>query len=259
MTTLESILGLDRDSNFEYVLIFLSLLLILTVFVKVELGHILTLLVFCIIVITRSKQKTMDTSDNNFEIEYYLAGLSPDPKDTDYFYTDSDLIVLFWNIKENLSSYNHPAYTSAVKSANDLLRIRNEFEMDLCSEPVQPDLHKNFVKESDLDLKQDTECKSGLVNAYPMYLLAEERLKKCMNEIQSLIITLPATPVLHISHKNVCERLHILLKRNLDIIYREYKRKKSISDTVITDYNGAVAYNKYNTEPGTASDLFNFY
>ncbi|MEK7216264.1 MAG: hypothetical protein AAB289_11765, partial [Chloroflexota bacterium] len=55
-----------------------------------------------------------------------------------------DIIQLFFDAKENLYECNPKAFTASVKAANNLLKIRSEFELDLYETPVAPNLLVNY-------------------------------------------------------------------------------------------------------------------
>ena len=274
------IMGVTNLSNktiLYYIIIIISILFTFTTIIKVELGHILALIIILLVLFGLTKKMNDTINHTNIELEYKQNSIGDHTFTPEFFYLDADLINLYFNVKNDFYMYNNDAYINSLKAADQLLSIRKQFELKLCPPPVVPDLTKNFEPMSsggkigdtvtyDLTIESDPQkCNSMLLNAYPMYLLATTRLKESMNEMQSMIITIPSNPVIHYKHKTVCNRLHVLLKRNLDIIYRIYQEKKKIHDTPITNYDGQVEYNTATgltgiTE-GTLSidSRFNFY
>jgi hypothetical protein len=227
-----------------------------------------------------------DIKDFNIELEYKLNSLmDPDINGEvyvpEYFYIDADIINLFYSIKQDLAEYNYDAYKNALECANIVLQVRYDFEKDLCSPPIVPDLQANFEPVSDLTelnefkaradfmnidqykLKQDKVCKSIIINAYENFELAEENVKKCMNYIHSMIISVPSNPVVHLKHNDISERAHILLKRHLDYIKKRYndsiKNGMNTSTRLIHDYDLPKAINKHNgSYIGNTPNMNNF-
>lgn len=177
----------------------------------------------------------------------------------EFLYLDANMIELYTDIKEYFYKYNPEAYIKSLQATNSLLRIKKDFELELTDSTIVPNLKDNYLKNYKLrhgnisDTVSDTispngassttKSKStGLINGYPMYLIAKEQVKLALNHIQSFIISIPSEPSMHLKFQDILERLHILLKRNLDIIYSRYTKKRSPSDSIITDYDNTTAY-----------------
>lgn len=281
-------ISISKQSIFLYITLSISILYFFTKVVKIELGHLLALIVTVAMLLYLSFSNLQYTTDINTELEYKLNSLmdpdiNGDVQVPEYFYIDVDLINLFFSIKQDLSEYNYDAYKNAIECANIVLQVRFDMEKDLCSSPTVPDLQANFVPNysqnpenlnefkarydfmniDQYDLKQDTKCKSILTNAYDNYQLAEENVKKCMNYIHSMIISVPSEPVIHLKHKQITDRAHILLKRNLDYIKKRYndsiKHGMNTSTHLIHDYDSPKAINKHDgSYTGTSNALNNF-
>lgn len=264
--------NIDKNAKFLYGVVSIAILFFLTTVVKIELGHLLAFIVVVIVIVSITAYNNERVDDFNKETEYKLKSLVD--KAPEYFHLDADMINLFFNIKQDLSEYNEDAYTKAIETADNLLRIRSDFEKKLCKPPVPPNLLKNFGYESSEEdflntsnytFKDDKKCDSILINAYENYQVAEAQLKKCMNYLHSLIISLPGVPVIHRKHEKIMDRAHILLKRNLDIIKNIYDKNLTItSDTkFISDYDLPKAINKHSGfsdwDNNKAISNFNFY
>lgn len=282
---------ISKQNVLLYITLSICILYFFTKVVKIEIGHLLALIVTVAVIVYLSFTTLQDTTDFNTELEYKLNSLmdpdiNGDTQVPDYFYIDADIINLFFSIKQDLAEYNYDAYKNAIECANIVLQVRFDMERELCSTPTVPDLQANFepnysqdpealnefkakadfMNIDQYDLKQDTKCKSILINAYENYQLAEENVKKCMNYIHSMIIAIPSEPVLHLKHKQITDRAHILLKRNLDYIKNRYndsvKRGMTVSTRLIHDYDLPKAINKHDgSYPGNSPNMsnFNFY
>lgn len=242
-----------------------------TTVVKINPGHFMALIAIIGLYSYNTVTSISDTNDFNKTTEYRMKSLYDEPGETPVFlYADADIINLFYDMKQDLAVYNYKSYKSAVKCADNVLRIRIDIEKKICMSPKVPDIHKNFtpgdldkdefLNPNDYSFTDDKICDSILTNAYENYQVAEEYVKKCMNYLHSMIISIPSNPVLHRKHEQVSDRLHILLKRNLDVIKKIYNKslEKGISHATkfISDYDLPKAYNKHREEVNTE---FNFY
>jgi hypothetical protein len=268
--------NVDKNDIFFISYIAIFILFFFTSVVKIEISHLSAILVIIGIFIVKTVVKKENSEDFNTVLEYRLNSLSDIPPD--FLYMDADIINIFFNIKQDFFEYNKDTYYKALKCADIVLEIRHDMEEKLCASPEVPNLLSNWsskdstkypsefqilsnlVGSEDYDLKDDTECKSTLENAYENYQVAEEHVKKCVNYIHSYIINIPSNPVIHRKHQKIVSRLHILLKRNLDIIKDIYysrgiNGKKGINHATkfIDDYDLPKAANKF------SDNMFSFY
>jgi hypothetical protein len=187
-----------------------------------------------------------------------------------FLYLDSDLIQLFYNIKNNFYIYNKTAYINALQDTDNLLHIKNLFTLELSPTPVMPDVTNNFdvFKPFDTDKKfelneNNVENKEILKNSYENYQIATDLVKSVMNEIESMIISIPVNEATHFAFKQSVDKLYILLKRNLDFIYKTYNKHKKIYNLPITDYDIQVPINQATGLTGindnSMTSNFNFY
>lgn len=255
--------NINKQDLFIYIIITISILFFFTNVVQINSGHILAFFFTITLLIYLINNNNQNIIDHNTLLDYKLNSLLDNEPHPDYFYIDSDLINTFFEIKNNLilKNYdNYNVYKSAVICANNLLKIKNDFDKQLCGQPIVPNIHKNFtpftpnvntdenfftadfLNVNDYDIKDNPNCETILINAYENYEVAVENLQKCINYIQSLIITIPSNPVIHRTHSKLLEKTHILLKRNLDHIKLKYndslKKSKLFSSTkFISDYD----------------------
>jgi hypothetical protein len=268
-------LHLDNESRLVLLVLGIVLVYFFTTVIKVQLGHILGFFIIIFISYFYIESKKEDSILEDNELEFKLNYLSTHDYIPKNLYIDADIVILLYNIKTNFSEYNPDTYLSILKTCDNLLGIRKDFELELVDTPTIINLHQNFkVKDDDSDDQlnysltiDDTKNrkKSILKNAYANYTVAEEQLKLCMNELHSFIIKTPANEVMHFIHKESCDRMYILLKRNLDIIHDIYKKNKKIYDTNVFGYDSPEEYNKSTGINGITgqSDVvtsnFNFY
>lgn len=238
--------NLNNNTILIYIIISIFILFFFTSIVDIQLGHIFSVIISVSIIIIITVIKNEDVTNFDTDMEYKLNSLiDHDDYYPDYFYLDVDLINLFYNIKQDLADYNYNTYVNAIKTANNLLHIKYDILRDLCNPPVIQDLSDNFK----IIEEEDKECKSILINAYENYDNAEIQLKKCMNYLHSLIISIPSDPITHKKHDILLKRAHILLKRNLDTVKNRYDKHvmKNLSSNTrfISDYDLPKAINKH--------------
>ncbi len=224
--------GISNRDIFIYIVIFVILLFFFDGIIEVKLSHILTLIVFFVISYLLFLTNNEDINDFNKEMEYKLLSLSPNTQDIDYMYLDVDLIELFHNIKINYFKYNKKSYINSLKSANNVLKIRNDIEKDIC---VYPEIEYSieFLPKKE---KKEPICGKILNNAYQNYQVAEEQMKLSLNYLHSLLIKIPSDYTADTNFSNITTRAHILLKRNLDIMYNRINNAK-IQDKYVQDYD----------------------
>jgi len=270
----------DKDSIFLYLTISIVVLFFFTNVIKIQLGHILALIISIMILIFMITNKKTNVLDDNKEIEFKLNSLLDNEIPPDFFYTDIDMINLFFNIKQDMAKYNYDVYKNAVYCTNTVLNIRYNILRNLCSNPKPPNVMKNFEPSKHINIgkvyyedekdfytvdkyefKDDKKCDSTLINAYENYQIAEEKSRKALNYMHSLVISVPVQPVFVRKHEQVVNRLHVLLKRNLDDIKKRYdeKVKKNINykTKFINNYELPKGYENF--DKNIVKNNFNFY
>jgi hypothetical protein len=169
-------------------------------------------------------------------------------------YLDSDLIILFDNIKLDFYKYNPRAFTSSLKACDNLLLLRNQSELQLLPQPKVKNILINFT-EGEEEAEKDPK-KVGLSNALQTFEAAEIQYNICINYLHSLIISIPSNRTLHQKHSIVMEKADILLKRNLDIIYHIYDDSRELGQLELTRYHTQQPINTVVEDALTSS--FNF-
>lgn len=276
---IDYLFNLDVNEKVLYIFISIIILYFCHTILHVELYHILAffLTIFVIYTVSYVNNKQiisengdidnkldslLDFSSNN--LDPYLYNYSSFPEldfysynePPEYMYIDANLIKLFYDIKNSFFDYSPEAYTKALVSANELLRIRYDFERIVESEPDTPFMLDNYLKS--YKIKHSQKTNNTLINAYENYQVADENVKICLNNLQSFIIVIPSEPILHLKHQEMMVQAEILLRRNLDIIYQIYKTRKIDYDSIITDYDNVKPISSF-TGQDQLDTTFNFY
>ena len=240
-----------KDSKNVLKLIFFSILILFftTQVIDVTLGHFLAI----IIVVSSVSYYLSTEADNSVDLLNKLNYIrdSEIPVDNEYMYLDSELIELFYSVKIDLYKYNNKAIDDSIKACNNLLKLRRESELKLLPRPKPVNNTINSLEELEKSLIPDNKFEP-LVNGYAVFEAANIQYKLCLNHMQSLVVNLPANPVLRDKLNAVLEKLNILLKRNLDTIYYAYKDHRKDYQTDITNYDLYESYVPSDT-------VFNFF
>lgn len=276
---IDYLFNLDVNEKVIYIFICIIILYFCHTILHVELYHILAFFLVIFVIYTLSYVSNKQLVNENNDIDYklnslldfsanhldpYLHNYSSFPEidfynyndAPEYMYLDANLIKLFYDIKNAFFDYSPEAYTKALTNANNLLRIRYDFERIVESEPDIPFMLDNYLKS--YKIKHSQKKNNTLINAYENYQVADEDVKMCLNNLQSFIIVIPSEPILHLKHQEMMVQTEILLRRNLDIIYQIYKSRKLDYDTIITDYDNVKPMSSF-TGQDQLETTFNFY
>jgi hypothetical protein len=240
----------DDEKNLLKLIFFSILVLYFTTSViNVNLGHFLAIILIVSIVSLYLSREY----DNSFEILDKLNYIrnSDEPVKDEFLYLDSEIIELLYNLKLDFYKYNKSAFENAIKAVNNLLKLRADSEKILAPQPKPINNNINDLDELNESLIQ-TETTAPLVNGYHVFEAAEIQYKLSINYIHSIIVNTPTNPVLRDKFNLVLTKLNVLLKRNLDIIYRAYMENKKDHQKPISHYDLYEPYIKY-------SDSFNFF
>lgn len=282
--------NLDNNTKFIYIFICILILYISVNILDIKLGHIIALPLILIFISYVYSIDTTQEINLNTDLDYKLSSLLDFTGNTDniidgtlnngdsqtkiigiydinpigyndppkHFYLDANLINFYYEFKNTFSNYSPKAYIRSLQSANNLLEKRSNFEIELNDDIIVPNMQDNFAKT--YQLEYNNKSNKTLKNAYPEYLIAEQQYRLALNHLQSFIFNIPSEPITHIAHKKFMERAQILLKRNLDIIYHIYNKKRDPSDSFITDYDGSQPYNKLISNDSNSNlSSFDFY
>lgn len=144
------------------------------------------------------KQKTKLSSYNE-ELEYRLKVIRPQPQ---HFYTDPDVINIFYNIRE-FRVYNPDAYGKAVQAADIILGLHEDVNLG--------------TKDCSWDIQE-----------------AKRQLKLCLNNLHSMIYKMPNAPRIYEKYrpdpvmkkyKDMLKTIHIVLRRHIDDMYNRCKKQ----------------------------------
>lgn len=276
---LESIFDYYKNLNVNikiiHIFIYIGILYFFINVINTNLGHILAFFIILLVVMSIYTIDTKQSITINTELQAKLDSLLDfseyNRKDSNviefigldlygynyppkFIYTDANLIELFFDIKNTFYTYNPEAYIKSLLAANNLLEIKSNFELPLLPPVTIPNLQDNYTKQLKLQQTTNTKECNLLINAYPEYTIAESEYRNSLNHLQSFITNIPSEPVFHLKHQEILIKAEILLKRNLDKIYKIYKNKKLKKDSIITDYDNTQPYNKF-----ADSTTFTFY
>lgn len=278
-TQLDYLFNLNANEKLIYISISIFILYFCFSIIDVKLYHILAFFLIIFVVYTVSyinnKQLINDNNDIDYKLNFlldfngnnlssFVTNYASFPEldfydynePPEYMYTDANLIELFYDIKNSFFEYSPEAYTKALYNANDLLRIKYDFELNIEGEPDTPFMLNNYLKS--YKIKHSNKQNATLINAYENYQIAEEDIKKCLNNLQSFIVTIPSEPIFHLKHQEMMVQAEILLRRNLDIIYQIYKSRKLDYDSIITDYDNVKPISSFKGQD-QLDTTYNFY
>lgn len=244
------------DSKFVVKLLILVFLIIyiFTSVITVSPGHFLAIIVILSLLLNYENNTVFD----NEQILAKLENLSTKEYVPEYLYVDSDLIILFDNIKLDFYKYNPRAFVSSLKACDNLLKLRHQTEMELLPQPKVKNILVNFPENE--EIPSNDVSKVRLLNGLQTFEAAEIQYHLCINYLHSFIITVPSNRVLHNKYDIILEKADILLKRNLDIIYHSYNDGRKLGEKELTEYH---TQRPYNADSNAADDTdltksFNF-
>lgn len=133
-----------------------------------------------------------------------------------FLYKDTDLINFIFSIS-SLSKWNEPEFYLFVTGINNILKVKNEIEELYNSNKTFP------------------------INISEMFETAQLLKTNTLNNLHNFIYTIPKQSAMRDFINISINRYHVLISRNLDIIYSYYK--KSIKDTPLTNETRFVSYN----------------
>jgi len=194
---------------------------------EIKIGHFFAILIATSLIYYLNDRELNDTSTFNQTLMNKLNALG---NNYNYLYLDPDMIQLFYSIKDDFGQLNADTYNSALRSVDNLLRIRSDFE-----------------------------TVNILDNSYETFQIAEAQGKAAMNYTHSFIHSISDNKVLYNKHQHLLKRLQLLIQRNLDYMKTKLNNEPlSVKSRFVTDYNGPVALDKAKGT-GLADELFNFY
>ena len=166
---------------------------------------IVFIVILSVIVLSNDKKITIKNDINrDIETKLFLIDKNIPPN----LYLDPDLVVFLFSIKD-FKKYNSDLYTSIIKTTDNILKLKKDFEKDLYN-PVET------------------------------FHIAEMNYHKALNYLHSFIISIPKEPTMKGKYEDALERFQLLLKRNLDFMFfRTIEMTKNINNSTkfITDYN----------------------
>lgn len=230
----------SKENKLLYFSIFVASIWFFNNAFKADIKFIIAVSVAVFIIFYDDKAKKTTVDNLNTGLHYKLVSLlekenHPAPK---YFYIEPDMINFFYSIKD-FRVYNRDSYLSAIKSVDELLKIKLELENDY-----------RYVEEPKLSGWQNfgdkpkAKIENNIKNHKGMFESAEISGQRAINYIHSFSIALPEG-IYSQKHKKSFDRIHILVKKVLDDILRTCK--KSSSDPLIGQTYGLPKAHRNNT------------
>lgn len=134
----------------------------------------------------------------------YVPGFDSSVQIDNYLYTDPDLVLLLYNIKD-YERYSQHLYLKILTFTNFILKLRKDMEL------------------------KDKDGKTAIENAARHYSVAESLKKTATNYFHSFVYSLPLNTYYKFKYKRTMKRYILLLERNLDIMKKiAYKQTDSI-------------------------------
>ena len=204
---------IPKRSLFNYLLIFVLVVGYVVRIVKPTFILVVAIITGMFVTWWYNDKRSTKLSGVNEELAYRLKIIRPP---TQFFYTDPDIINLFYNIKE-FKDYNQDAYSRTVDSVDNVLAIHEDMR------------------------RKPFKCADSLEVAKKQVLLA-------LNSIQSIIITTPnddqiydkyRPEILYEKHQKATKTLHLLLRRHIDDMHKMCKKQnKEIPINIYTKFVG---------------------
>lgn len=126
---------IEKKTMFTYMVVFIIIMFLFKL-IQPTFLHFFALITALVVIYYMNDKKITTLNSVNRELEFRLKSLIPKPE---YFHLDSDLVVLFYNIKE-YRIYNREAYDNALKSVDNLLHVKQDLETGVlyrCGENVE--------------------------------------------------------------------------------------------------------------------------
>jgi hypothetical protein len=163
--------------------------------------------------------KENDIGNLNKELHYKLVSLLQDEnmKEPEYLYIYPDMINFFYDIRD-FRIYNRDSYYKAIKSTDELLRIKKELENDY-----------RYIQEGEMESWQNfgpiqkKTIANNIKNHKEMFEMAEVLGQRAINYIHSFAVTLPGG-IYRKKYNKAFKKFHVLIKRVLDDILSVCKR-----------------------------------
>jgi hypothetical protein len=201
------LLDVPKQSLFNYIAIGIIIIGYVSRIVQPTFIFVIAVIVALVFIYFFNDKRKSQLGSYNEELEYRMKMIQPATK---YFYTDPDVINIFYNIKE-FRNYNQDAYERAVKSTDTILS-----------------LHEDVIK--------------GVMICDEYLNEARRHLKIALNSLQSIIFKMPNSPKMYKGSKpdpllkkyhDALKILHLILRRHIDEIFNVCKKQTANEEITI--------------------------
>ena len=248
MGIIEYTRGIPKEKRFYYTIIYIACVWFFNVAYQPSLGFIVAAFTGAFYIYYDIEYEANEVGSLNTDIHYMLNSLLEDENrpPPEYFYIAPDMITFFYSIRD-YRVYNRDSYVKAIKTTNNLLRLKKELGNDYEEyTEAKRDNWQNF------GYVKRPEKTNNIKNLKEIFEMAEIQANKAVNYIHSFAIALPVS--YKKKHKKSLDRFHLLTKRVLDDILTHCK--KHSSDPLIGQDYGLAKPHKNRT---TGVNLFEMY
>jgi hypothetical protein len=230
----------SKENKLYYLVILISSLWFFNRGFVPDISFIVAIAFAVFIIIYDDDTRKKNVENINTGLHYKLNSLleMENKKPPSYFYIEPDMITFFYDIRD-FRIYNRESYVRAIKSVDNMLRIKKELENGYryVQEPTLSGW-QNFGP------KPKARIENNIKNYKGLFEMAKTSGQNAINYIHSFSISLPVG-IHSQKHKIALEKIHLLVKRVLDDIL--HTCKKSSSDMMIGQNYGIVKEHKKDT------------
>jgi len=216
---------IPKENLFNYLAIGVLIVSFVYYIVKPNLLAVIAVIVSGLIIWFLNDHRITEITDFNTDLELKLNSLP----ETKHLYIDPDLINIFYNIRE-FRDFNKTAYDFTVQATDNFMKI-----------------YRDIVE-------------LGTIRCVDNLEVAEEQYKLAMNNLQSIVVTIPPAEVTIKKYQDCLEIFQLIMRRHIDTMAKKCKDSSSNRRVNIRDR----FYDNTTPKSNDLSDInysnqFNFY
>ena len=166
---------IDPESLLKYFSILISVVFAIS-FIKIKFNFIFASLIGILLIYFLNEKRRATESSEMQELELKLTRIFPPP---DYFYIDSGIIELVYDIQE-FKKYNEKAYTNMIKNIDNVLHLRLDVEKGVKHCEANVDIAKEQMENAINNLH-------SIIYKTPSNKKFEEKLIKSLKSLQYIL------------------------------------------------------------------------